>query len=642
MTTVPLCYYGSPAPLPLRRELRAGKLTAVYEAGDLRCVRCGPFEVARRWYAAIRDPNWGTIPGVLSDEALDETAAGFRVSYTSTHRSGPVHFVWRAQIAATSTGQVSFTFDGEALSSFRRNRIGFCILHPVQECAGAQANLIHPDGSLTRAEFPRFIAPHNPFQDLAGLSHELAAGLWCDWKFEGDLFETEDQRNWIDASFKTFCTPLRLPFPVEIAAGTRIRQTVTMTLRGALPSAKKRAVGRTIDIQAATSTRLPKIGLGVASHGQLLSAQEIERIRLLSPSHLQVELDLTNDRWPERLECAAREAGASGAQLELAIKVSEQVRQDVFELTSLLRRFQPSVARVLIFPSNSWTTTESTFLPAAEALHQYDTTIACYAGTSANFTELNQERPRFFGQTGVCYSLHPQEHAFDNTSLVETCPVIGDTVASVRQFSAGLPIAVGPITLRRRVNPYATEPAAPAPTGELPSAVDPRQMSLFGAGWTLGAFKYLAEGGVDSATFYETTGWRGVSERDCGCALPTKFPSRPRQVYPLFHVLADCVAPGGLVCPSMSSDPLTIQSLAFRTGESLRVLLANLTGTAVSVGVSGLGAQLQLRTLDETTCDRAGDDAFGFRTVEPRFATTDRGQISLSLLPYAYVRIDTE
>ena len=31
-------------------------------------------------------------------------------------------------------------------------------------------------------------------------------------------------------------------------------------------------------------------------------------------------------------------------------------------------------------------------------------------------------------------------------------------------------------------------------------------MSLFGAGWTAGSLKYLAEGGAHSLTYYETTG----------------------------------------------------------------------------------------------------------------------------------------
>jgi hypothetical protein len=46
--------------------------------------------------------------------------------------------------------------------------------------------------------------------------------------FEGDVFQTEDQRNWGDASYKTFCTPLSLPFPVQLQKGDTVWQRVTL------------------------------------------------------------------------------------------------------------------------------------------------------------------------------------------------------------------------------------------------------------------------------------------------------------------------------------------------------------------------------------------------------------------------------
>lgn len=38
----------------------------------------------------------------------------------------------------------------------------------------------------------------------------------------------EDQRNWTDASYKTFCTPLHLPYPVRVRKGVRIDQAVEL------------------------------------------------------------------------------------------------------------------------------------------------------------------------------------------------------------------------------------------------------------------------------------------------------------------------------------------------------------------------------------------------------------------------------
>ena len=36
---------------------------------------------------------------------------------------------------------------------------------------------------------------------------------------EGDTFEMEDQRNWSDASYKTYVRPLALPWPYVLPAG---------------------------------------------------------------------------------------------------------------------------------------------------------------------------------------------------------------------------------------------------------------------------------------------------------------------------------------------------------------------------------------------------------------------------------------
>jgi hypothetical protein len=99
----------------------------------------------------------------------------------------------------------------------------------------------------------------------------------------------------------------------------------------------------------------------------------------------------------------------------------------------------------------------------------------------------------------VCYSINPQVHAFDDCSLVETLAAQATTLESARSFVGSTPIAVTPVTLRPRFNPNATGPQPEPPPGELPPQVDPRQLSLFGAGWTMGSIKYLTEGGVASA-----------------------------------------------------------------------------------------------------------------------------------------------
>ena len=155
-------------------------------------------------------------------------------------------------------GSLRFAMDGAARSTFLRNRIGFCVLHPIRECAGARCRLTHADGTTRDAEFPWLVAPCNPFLELIGLSHEVSPGVWADLRFEGDVFETEDQRNWIDGSFKTFCTPLRLPFPVEIAAGTRVCQVGHADAHGAGRSAPRSDAAITFQVVADSAVPIPR------------------------------------------------------------------------------------------------------------------------------------------------------------------------------------------------------------------------------------------------------------------------------------------------------------------------------------------------------------------------------------------------
>ena len=51
------------------------------------------------------------------------------------------------------------------------------------------------------------------------------------------MFETEDQRNWADGSFKTYCRPLDRPFPYDLSEGERVWQRVAIRVRGGAPSA---------------------------------------------------------------------------------------------------------------------------------------------------------------------------------------------------------------------------------------------------------------------------------------------------------------------------------------------------------------------------------------------------------------------
>lgn len=645
-------YYGKNEPLPEQTELRAGPLSLVYEAGDLRYIRLGDHEILRRVYVAIRDQNWGTILPVLSNIQMDIKSDSFRISYDVENKQGDIDFVWRGTITGDAQGTISFSMEGEARSTFRRNRIGFCILHPM-ECAGAPARIEHVDGTVEEDAFPRYIGPQlvvdgtikpvHPFEEMRVLTHQVVPGLWAEVRFSGDIFELEDQRNWTDASYKTYGTPLRFPFPVEIKAGTKISQSVTLTLQGKLPIVSPEAAetGLIFSVGSSSLRPFPRLGLGVASHNQPLSQKELARLKALNLSHLRIGLRLSEPDNEAQLRQAANETAVLGVALEVALFLSDAAEDELKHLLDILAMVKPPVWAWLIFHDREKSTSEKWITLAREYLSRYDTKAKIGAGTNAFFAELNRDRPPVHALDLVCYSINPQVHAFDNLSLVETLAAQASTTESARQFSGDRLLAVTPVTLKMRFNPNATGPEPEPGPGELPAPVDERQMSLFGAGWTAGSLKYLAESEAQSLTYYETTGWRGVMETEAGSPVPGKFQSLPGGVFPLYHVLADVGEfAGGEVVPTRSSQPLHVDGLALRQEGRLRVLIANLSAEPQQVMVQNLGQQVRLRTLDETNAHAAMQNPEEFRAQAGEWVQTSAGSLLLRLRPYAVARLE--
>ncbi len=636
MMPLSMIYDGTGQPPPERTLLRAGRLTLVYEAGTLRDIRMGDQEIVRGIYAAVRDHNWSTIPAVLHDVTTEVEDDHFRITFTSVHQQGSIHFTWRGTIEGSADSIVKFVFDGTAQSAFKRNRVGFCVLHPM-EVAGIDCLIEHPDGSRTSGVFPRYIAPHQPFLNIRAMTHEVLPGVQAEVRMEGDIFETEDQRNWIDASFKTYCTPLSLPFPAALEVGSRIQQSVTLRLLGQ-PSVPIQILTSepTVYTDPTLTVPLPPIGLGHASHHEPLTADELDRLRGLHPAHLRFD-------WRAPFEAtalaqASQEARALGCGLELALHLSAAVDSDLAQVRAAVDKVKPEIVRWLVFQQGTTSTPREVAALAREALSAY---APLGAGTDAFFTELNRERPPADLLDWVTYSINPQVHAFDNASLTETLLAQGETVASTRQFAPGCRVAVSPVTLKMRWNPNATANAPAISPAELPAQVDVRQLSLCGAGWTLGSIKSLALAGADSVTYYETTGWLGVMEREAGSPLPERFASVPGGVFPLYHVLADINAfRGGEVVNCRATAPLRCDGLVLQKDGQLRILLANYTGEMIQVRVEAPAGVYGLRILDETSADSAIRDPQAFRAAPPIPVNTHEDTLTVILHPYAVAVLD--
>lgn len=577
--------------------LRAGPLDLWLDpvGGAVRWVRLGNREVLRGIYVAVRDRNWDTLAPVLHFVSRRVGRDHFLIEFECSHDRADIHFRWRGRLEGRTDGTLIYGFDGEARSTFRKNRIGFCVLHPIRECAGRIAWQKRTDGSRRRTRFPATIEPQifgrSSFKNLRSITHEVVPGCRARVAFEGEVFEMEDQRNWTDASFKTYGTPLLQPFPVTVRAGQRFSQKITLQLlrkRGRrLPTPRRRTPAiPTISIPAGPNGILPRLGLGLASHGEPLAKEEIARLRRLGLAHLRVDLRLAGTGAAPALARALREAAQLQVALELAVHLPARGKCDPGPLLAQLRKTRVPVARVLALRTGEPATTPETLAWVRRHFGRLCPLVG--AGSDCNFRELNYAHAT--GQLDLAdasllfWSINPQVHAYDDWSVMETLEAQPATVQTARALARDCPLVVSPLTLKQRFNPLATGPVADPPPGELPGTVDVRQREGFAAAWLLGSIAGLTAGRVTSLTCFETTGWRGVMERRHGSPLPDKFPSRPGELFPVYRVLS-ALAGRREVAVVRPVDDRTLVALAW-FGRRARALVANLGPTKRQVRVT--------------------------------------------------------
>jgi D-apionolactonase len=606
--------HGDDAALPEQKPLSAGPLTLIFEAGDLRYIALGRRELVRRIYGAVRDRHWGTVPGRLTDLVLWTGNDQFRVSYTSEHREGDVDFAWRADLEGRPDGTITFGFAGEARSTFARNRIGLCVLHPMHECAGLAATVRRSDGTQVEARFPELVASEQPVEELSGfgsVTYEAARDVRVQIAFEGEVFETEDQRNWIDASFKTYGTPLSLPRPVTIAKGTRVEQRVTVRLRG-VEKASSGAAVRTSTPRGPDhgDDRMPAIGLG-ADGIDPHAAGTMELLRALHPAHLRVELPLDSSEWETSLARATEAQRLTDCALEIALAVGAASGPALESLAIRLGN-GVRVARILVFAADAPTTTPEVLALVREHLRRAGS--ASYpigAGSRRDLYEFHLHPPP--ATDLVCWSINPHVHASDLTSIAETPPAAAQQVRTMRRRHPEASAIVTPVTLAPR-------PRLSAPP---PADVHPLHRSLFGAAWTLAIAAHLARAGAASVTFFERLRELGLLQRG---------------VFPLYHVVADvCECAGGTVLAG-DDDEANTATLLVRRDSGAVWLAANLSRDRRIVRVPENFMAASMRVLDRETAVRAAADPLGFRTARCPAA----GARAIELGPFATARADGE
>jgi hypothetical protein len=433
----------------------------------------------------------------------------------------------------------------------------------------------------------------------------------------------EDQRNWSDASFKTYSMPAKTGYEHRVEDGQEIVQRVRMTFEPRHPAARptaRRTAGPPTDaaarleIGAPLKRALPPIGL---AHSGALSDADADRIAVLAPGHLRLDIDLAGP-WEDALTEGLDACGRVGAALELALFVAGDPRELLPAIASRVKTAGVSVARVLVFAPGEEAT------PAAWVVLVRDS-LAVDAlfggGTNMNFTELYRSLPDLRPFEVVGWAVNPQVHAFTDRDLVENLDGQSEQLRSARDFAGERQVVVTPVSLRPRFNPVALPGAPPADN------IDPRQGTLFAAAWTVGSIKRCAENGADAITYYETVGPRGVVEGE--------------DTLPLYHPLADATAlTGGTLHACESHEEPWLLGLAVESGDAMVVLVANPCeiGRNIELAV-GARTEARARILDEANAPLAAADPARFRTGSEPVEIAD-GVARLQLGPHATARVE--
>lgn len=631
------------------RTLRAGALSVELENGALRYLKVGDVEVIRGIAFLVRDENWGTFAPEIKNLEIEEREDVFSVRYQGACTGAAGRLDYEARIEGRGDGALDFEVTAVPQSDFVTNRAGFVVLHPLEGVAGQSVKVLHTDGSEELSTFPETIDPMCPIQDIRALSHEIAPGTWATCTMEGDAFEMEDQRNWSDASYKTYIRPLSRPRPYTLPKGEKMTQAVRLSISGALSAPAAGGMPRPLAIAVGGEAgTMPSVGIGVPAEEAAPALENIPLLKQLAPRWLVCQVDLRQSHGQPELEAYRRLGEATGADIVLEI-VTKGTMDPAGELEPLARaaaaaRVRPVAIAIFpaqdlksVLPGSSWPEMPS-FEETYSAARQAFPGIKLGGGMATYFTELNRKRPPSRLIDYVTHTTCPNVHASDDRSVMETLEALPYQILSTRAFmDDDLPYRIGPSQLGCRENPYGKTTAPNPENGRVSlSRIDPRQRGLFNAAWTLAYVAAFARGGIEAIALGAPTGPFGCIYRRTDFAQPYFDTLDGPAVYPSFHVLAGLARLSEAVLLSTEiSDTKKIDALAVRSAGRTTLWLANLTAHEVAVRLPEGSVGGHIASLDA--------QAFEQSTTRPDFLDTVRRKLAdgrVTLDAYAVARVE--
>jgi len=571
--------------LKLHRLFQSDDLTFGLEAPFVREITIDGAEVAQTIAFSVRDKAWGTINSSGWTETVEEDEGTISVDLVGRFTSAEIDLAAVIALRAAPDGSLTYHVKATALRDFERARIGICVMHPAT-WGGTPLHVTTPDNTYASV-FPVEVSPSRRITDIVSMRHPIGNGRDVVFEFRGDLFELEDQRNWADASYKTFSTPLGLPWPVQIHAGDVIEQQVRISTVGkrvslSPPSQPPRSKSASIRVDLDdTGGIVPSIGVHCDE-----SPASLDAARNLGSPHIRVSIDAKSDTASADLVEIGKALAFSGTSLELEIVADKP--DDLPPLYGDIAGLGSRLRSVFVFDRSTQITGRS-YRSAMKDLRS-TTAAAIGGGSGSDFGAFNFRLDEVDRDSLdiLTFPISPQVHYKEHFSLVANLKAQAALAASARRLAWNGRVSIGPIMLLPR---RAGEPLKP----------DPLAKSLLAASWTVASLSELIPSKVEALTYHHIGDPTGILDRN----------GRPT---PTYHVLADLAGfAGANYCSTHITSPhARVAALAVRDRSSALIIIASLEPEPVDIEMLLPVADATLRILDENTYDVARTDRANF------------------------------
>ena len=497
-------YFGTTELIKEGRLLKTGRLSLILEDGNLRDIQFDGVEMIRAISFLVRDKNWGTVAPQLTNLNIKKDNCDLNISFESVFRedNSQLKVVFGICIKRDF---LRFHAAFSASGDFQTNRAGFNILHPVQ-LSGSPLEITDVNGNTFHSSFPRVIDPWQPFKNIRCLTSRYKERI-ASCLLLGETFEMEDQRNWSDASFKTYSRPLEKPWPYTILNGESNDQSIELNFSGPVKSRNAPRKKLLIEIGNPVGIDFPEMALVFRPEESEKVFDSIDQLIQISPNRITCHFDpeaghglpelrlfkLMQDHFPAKYDLEYAVWCKEDGYVEFE-RLANQLHKSGLCLNSIL--VCPGVDRQSTPPGSIWPDCPSlNYLYEAARLFFPD--IELGGGMMSYFTELNRKRPPLEKLDFVVHGTNPIVHAADDVSVMQTLSSVPFIISSCRTFIGDKAYRLGLSSIPMRQNPYGSSTFENSSSRRLCMAHrDPRQFGRFSAAFSAGYGAMIAPHGV--------------------------------------------------------------------------------------------------------------------------------------------------